>query len=204
MDKDTHPGHEPEHVDLTQIEDKPGTRADPLFERQTDDTEIMAPWFGTRFYSDTPVRSPARTATALLKVALAASLPAAGLATAGWALRIAGWLTLTLATLTFLIVGTVGLLLILRTKPTPRTPRETNSDDSEEDDDGTNPQTHCGQTHQRHSRHACHLPRRRNHRSATRHFDLKNPGLPTAQLRTLAWPKPRPTQLMSTTACSAI
>ncbi|MDQ3900030.1 MAG: hypothetical protein M3319_06110, partial [Actinomycetota bacterium] len=65
MDKDMPQGHEPEHVDLTQIEDELSARVDPLFERQTDDTEIAAPWFGARFYSDTPVRSPTGTATAL-------------------------------------------------------------------------------------------------------------------------------------------
>ena len=179
MDKDTHQGHEPEHqghepehVDLTQIEDKPGARADPLFERQTDDTEIMGPWFEARFSRDNPLHSPAATATALLKVALAASLPAAGLPAGGWALGVTGWLTLTLATLTFLVTGTVGPLLILRTKPTPRAPRETNSNDSEEDG-GTNLQTHCGQTYQQHSRHVCHLPRQRDPRPATSYFDLK-------------------------------
>ena len=76
MDKDTHPGHEPEHVDLTQIEGKPGARGDPMFERQTDDTEIMGLWFGARFSRDNPVRSSAGTATGTttLRAALRAVL----------------------------------------------------------------------------------------------------------------------------------
>src|SRR5438874_178262 len=101
MDKDMPQGHEPEHVDLTQIEDEPGARADPLFERQVDQTEIVGPWFGGRFYSNAPVRSPTGTATALLKVVLAAGLPAAGLAAGGWVMRVAGWLTLMLAAFIF-------------------------------------------------------------------------------------------------------
>jgi hypothetical protein len=155
MDKDMHQGHEPEHVDLTQIEDEAGARVDPLFERQTDDTEITAPWFGARFYSDTPVRSPAGIATALLKVVLAAGLPAAGLAAGGWAMRVAGWLTLALAVLIFLIVGTVGLLLIVHTKPTPR---ETNSDGSEEESGNPHLRNPCNQTDKRQGRHATERP----------------------------------------------
>jgi hypothetical protein len=152
MDKDMPQGHEPEHVDLTQIEDELSARVDPLFERQTDDTEIAAPWFGARFYSDTPVRSPAGTATALLKVVLAACLPAAGLAAGGWALGVAGWLTLTLAVLIFLVVGTVGLFLILRTELTLPAPRETRSAHSEEEDGDAEPGTDCDEAHARHRR----------------------------------------------------
>jgi hypothetical protein len=155
MDKDMHQGHEPKHVDLTQIEDEPGARVDPLFERQTDDAEISAPWFGARFYSDTPVRSPAGIATALLKVVLAAGLPAAGVAVGGWAMRVAGWLTLTLAVLIFLIVGTVGLLLIVHTMPTSR---ETNSDESEEQNGNPNLRNPCDQTDKEHGRHAVERP----------------------------------------------
>jgi hypothetical protein len=163
MDKDMHQGHEPEHVDLTQIENEPGARADPLFERQVDHTEIMGPWFSVRFYSKAPVRSPAGTATALLKVVLAAGLPAAGLAAGGRAMGVAGWLTLTLAVLIFLVVGTVGLVLILRTKPTPH---ETNSDNSEGKDGTTNLRTHCGQTDQRCRRYAIeHLAPTRAHKA---------------------------------------
>jgi hypothetical protein len=154
MDKDMPQGHEPEHVDLTQIEDEPGARVDPLFERQTDDTEIMGPWFGARFSSNTPVSSPAGTATALLKVVLAASLPAAGFAAGGWAMGVAGWLTLTLAGVTFLVVGTVGVVLILRTKPTPR---EAKSDGNEGSAGDTNLRTPC-QPDQRHSDHASAHP----------------------------------------------
>jgi hypothetical protein len=89
----------------------------------------------------------------LLKVVLAACLPAAGLAAGGWALGVAGWLTLTLAVLIFLVVGTVGLFLILRTEPTLPAPRETSSDHSEEEDGDTEPETDCDETHKRHRRH---------------------------------------------------
>jgi hypothetical protein len=157
MDKDMHQGHEPGHVDLTQIENQPSSRLDPLFERQTDDAEFVGPWFGARFYSDTPVRSPAGIATALLKVVLAAGLPAAGLAAGGWAMRVAGWLTLTLAGLVFLIVGTTGLFLILRVEPGPHAPHDLN---------GTNPRTDCGETHERCShRPAEHSEPTRAHRA---------------------------------------
>ena len=157
MDKDMHQGHAPAHVDLTQLEDAAGARVDPLFERQTDDAEIAAPWFGARLYSDTPVRSPAGTATALLKVVVAAGLPAAGLAAGGWALGVAGWLTLTLALLIFLVIWAVGLFLILRIQPSLPAPRETNSDHNdgknEGEDDGTDLRTDCDKTYQRHRRH---------------------------------------------------
>lgn len=155
MDNDMQQGHEPEHVDLTQIEDHPGARVDPLFERQTDDAEIMGPGFGARFYTDTPVRSPAGTATAFLKVVVAASLPATGLAAGGWAMHVADWLTLALAVAIFLVVGTVGLILILRTKPSPR---ETDSDDSKGQNSDTQRRTPGDQTDQRHSRHATAHP----------------------------------------------
>jgi hypothetical protein len=155
MDKDMHQGHEPEHVDLTQIEDQPSARVDPLFERQTDDAQIAAPWFEARLSSDAPVRSPAGTATAFLKIVVAAGLPAAGLAASGWAMGVAGWLTLTLAILIFLVVGTVGLLLILQTKPTPQASGDTGSDDGEGTDDaGTEPRTDCDETDERHGRQA--------------------------------------------------
>jgi hypothetical protein len=157
MDQDKHHGHEPKHVDLTQIEDKHSARVDPLFERQTDDAEIVGPWFEARFYSDTPVRSPAGTATALLKVVFAAGLPAAGLAAGGWAMGVAGWLTLTLAVLIFLVVGTVGLLLILRTEPTPPAPSETNSNDTEKDGD-TDLRTDCDEADEPHGRHPIEHP----------------------------------------------
>ena len=154
MDKDMHQGRAPEHVDLTQVEDEPGARVDPLFERQTEDAEITAPWFGARFSSDAPVRSPTGTATALLKVVLAAGLPAAGLAAGGWAMRVAGWLTLTLAVLIFLIVGMVGLLLIVHTTPTSR---EIDSADSAEN---SNPhlQNPCHETDKRQGRQAIERP----------------------------------------------
>jgi hypothetical protein len=155
MDKDMHPGHEPEHVDLTQIEDQPSARVDPLFERQADDAQIAAPWFEARFFSDTPVRSPAGTATAFLKIVVAAGLPATGLSAGGWAMGVAGWLALTLAILIFLVVGTVGLLLILRTKPTPPASNDTGSDDGEpEDRAGAEPRSDCDDTDERHGRHA--------------------------------------------------
>ncbi len=154
MDKDMPQGHQPEHVDLTQIEDQPGARVDPLFERQTDDTEIRGPWFGARFSSNTPVRSPAGTATALLKVVLAASLPAAGFTAGGWAMGVTGWLTLTLADVVFLVVGTVGVLLILRTKPAPR---QTTSNGNKGDNADTNLRTPC-QADQRPSHHASAHP----------------------------------------------
>jgi hypothetical protein len=152
MDKDMQQGHEPEHVDLIQIEDAAGARVDPLFERQIDDTEIMGPGFGARFSSDTPVRSPAGTATALLKVVVAAGLPAAGLAAGGWAMRVATWLTLTLAVVIFLVVGAVGLVLILRASPIPRAPRETNFDNDEEANGDTDRETPCDQTDPQHNR----------------------------------------------------
>jgi hypothetical protein len=158
MDKDMHQGHEPEHVDLTQIDDQPSARVDPLFERQTDDAEIAAPWFEARLSSDTPVRSPAGTATAFLKLVVAAGLPAAGLAASGWAMGVAGWLTLTLAILVFLVVGTVGLLLILHTKPTLHAPHKTDSDHHERPDGDTEPATNCHETPQRHRRHAIRQP----------------------------------------------
>lgn len=158
MDKDMHQGHEPEHVDLTKVEDEPSARVDPLFERQTDDTEIVGPWFGVRFYGDTPVRSPAGIAAALLKVVLAAGLPAAGLAAGGWAMGVAGWLTLTLAALIFLAVGMVGLLLILRAARSPRAPRETSSDGSEGAGGSTDPRINCGANREHHSRHPIEHP----------------------------------------------
>jgi hypothetical protein len=158
MDKNMHQGHEPEHVDLTQIEDEPSTRVDPLFERQTDDTEFVGPWFGARFYSDTPVRSPAGTAAALLKVVLAAGLPAAGLAAGGWAMGVAGWLTLTLAALMFMAVGTVGLFLLLRAERSTHAPHAITSNDSEEQNGSTKPRTDCGETHERSSRHPIEHP----------------------------------------------
>lgn len=68
-------------------------------------------------------------------------------------LGVAGWLTLTLAVLIFLVVGTVGLFLILRTEPTLPAPRETSSDHSEEEDGDTEPETDCDETHERHRRH---------------------------------------------------
>ena len=46
MDKDMHQGHEPEHVDLTQVEGAPGARVDPLFERQIDDASSPDAGFG--------------------------------------------------------------------------------------------------------------------------------------------------------------
>jgi hypothetical protein len=162
MDKDMHQGHEPEYVDLTQIEAEPSARADPLFERQTDLTGLAAPWFGARFYSDTPVGSPAGTATTLLKVVVAAGLPAAGLAAGGWALGVAGWLTLTLALLIFLVIWAVGLFLILRIQPSLPAPRETNSDHNdgknEGEDDGTDLRTDCDKTYQRHRRDPLQQP----------------------------------------------
>jgi hypothetical protein len=109
-----HPGDAPRQVDLTQLEGKPGPRGDPLFERQTHEAEFAGGRFRARFRSDTPARSPAGTATAMLKLVLAASLPAAGLIIGGWAMGAAGGLTLTLAVLVFVLVGGVGLFLILR------------------------------------------------------------------------------------------
>lgn len=153
MDKDMHQGHEPEHVDLTQLEGEPGARVDPLFERQTDDTEFAGRWFRARLYSDTPVRSPAGTATALLKLVFAAALPAASMAAGGWAMGVAAWLTLTLATLMFIVVGAVGLFLILRIEPGPHAQREISSDEGEEKDGGANLQAHCGETREHRSRH---------------------------------------------------
>lgn len=159
MDKDMHQGHEPEHVDLTQLEGEPGARVDPLFERQTDHTEFAGRGFWARFYSDTPVHSPAGTATALLRLVLAASLPAAGMATAGWAMGAAAWLTLTLAALIFMVAGGIGLFLILRIEPRPRTQREVNSDDGEDEGSGADLRlADRGDTGDQHRRHQTQHP----------------------------------------------
>jgi hypothetical protein len=56
---------------------------------------------------------------------------------------VAGWLTLTLAGVTFLVVGTTGLFLILRVEPGPHAPHNRN---------GTNPRNDCGETRERCSR----------------------------------------------------
>lgn len=146
MDNDLPQDHEPEHVDLTQFEGAPGARVDPLFERQTDDAQFVARWFRARFHSEAPVRSPAGNATALLKVVVAASLPAAGMAAGGWTMGVAAWLTLTLAALIFLVVGAVGLFLILRIQPSPHPPGDNSSDDGAEEGGGTDRRTDCGET----------------------------------------------------------
>jgi hypothetical protein len=158
MAKNLHHGHEPEHVDLTQVDGEPGARVDPLFERQTDDAQFVAPWFRARFYSDAPVHSPAGIATALLRLVLAASLPAAGMAAGGWAMGVAAWLTLTLAALIFLLVGTVGLVLILRIEPSPHAPGENSSDDGAGEPGGTDNRTDGGETRGQHSRHPLEHP----------------------------------------------
>ncbi|MDQ4093305.1 MAG: hypothetical protein M3143_07850 [Actinomycetota bacterium] len=159
MDKDMHPGHEPEHVDLTQLEGEPGARVDPLFERQTDNAEFAGRWFRVRFYSDTPIHSAAGTATALLKLVFAASLPAAGMAAAAWAMGAAAWLTLTSAALMFMVVGGIGLLLILRIVASPGTQHELSSDNGAGQGDEADPRlTDHGQTRKRHSRHQTEHP----------------------------------------------
>lgn len=129
MDKDMHQGHEPKHVDLTQLEGAPSPRSDPLLERQTDDTELASRWFRVRFYSDGPVHSPAGTATALLRLILAAGLPAGGVVAAGWTMGMAAGLTLALAALLFVMVGGVGLFLILRNAPDAPAHRDISSGD---------------------------------------------------------------------------
>jgi hypothetical protein len=115
-----HQGDAPRQVDLTQLEGKPSPRGDPLFERQTHEVEFAGGRFRAQFRSDTPARSPAGTATAMMKLVLAASLPATGLAIGGWAMGAAGGLTLTLAVLVFVLVGGVGLFLILRIEQDPQ------------------------------------------------------------------------------------
>jgi hypothetical protein len=153
MDENMHQGHEPEHVDLTQVEGKPGARVDPLFERQTDDAQFAGRRFRVRFYSDTPVRSPTGAATALLKLVLAAGLPAAGVAAVGWAVRAAAWLTITLAALMFTMVGGVGLFLILQTQPKPRAHREISRNNTEGPRGDADPgQGNRGETGEQHTR----------------------------------------------------
>ena len=152
MDKDMHQGHEPEHVDLTQLEGEPGARGDPLFERQTDDAQFAGGWLRARLYSDTPVRSPAGTATALLKLVFAAGLPAAGMAAGGWAMGVAAWLTLTLAALMFMVVGAVGLFLILRMESSPHPPHEISTDEGEGEGDQADLRANCDETGERGSR----------------------------------------------------
>ncbi|MDQ3762357.1 MAG: hypothetical protein M3460_11945 [Actinomycetota bacterium] len=114
MDENLHQGDEPEQGELTQLEREPGPRADPLFDRQTDETEFASRWFRARLRSNTPTRSPTSTAIAVTKLVLAAGLPAAGVVAGGWAMRVAGGLILTLAVVVFVLVGGVGLFLILR------------------------------------------------------------------------------------------
>jgi hypothetical protein len=109
----------PEQVDLTQLEGEPSPRGDPQFERQEHEAEFTWGRFRVHLRSNTPVRSPAGTATAMMKLVVAASLPAAGLAVGGWAMGVAGGLILTLAVLVFLLVGGVGLFLILRIEQDP-------------------------------------------------------------------------------------
>jgi hypothetical protein len=120
--------------DLSQLEYQPGPRADPLFERQTDDTEVACYGFRARLHSDTPVRSPVSTATALTRLVLAAGLPAAAVVAGGRALGIAGGLILTLALIVFLLIGGVGLFLILRIE---HGTSEINSGEDKYEDRGT-------------------------------------------------------------------
>ncbi len=115
-----HQGDELRQVDLTQLEGEPSPRGDPLFERQTHEAEFAGGRFRVQYRSDTPARSPAGTATAMMMLVLAASLPAAGLAIGGWAIGAAAGLTLTLAVLVFVLVGGVGLFLILRIEQDPQ------------------------------------------------------------------------------------
>lgn len=132
MDDHLHQGDEPRHVDLTQLEGEPGPRTDPLFERQTHEGEFAGRRFRVRFRSDTPARSPAGTATAVIKLVLAAGLAAAGLAAAGCAMRASDKLTLILAILVFVLVGGFGLFLILRIEQSPRVQREISSSKGED------------------------------------------------------------------------
>jgi hypothetical protein len=114
MDKHVRQSDEPRHVDLTQVEHEAGPRADPLFERQTHEAGFAGRRFQARFRSDTPARSPAGTATAVMKIVLAATVPAAGVMAAGKAVGATGGQILALAVFVFVLVGGVGLFLILR------------------------------------------------------------------------------------------
>lgn len=136
MDNHTHQGDEPKHVDPTQLEGEPGPQADPLVERQTHEGEFTGRRFRARFRSDTPARSPAGTATAVIKLVLAAGLAAAGLAAAGLAMGTSDELTLLLAVLVFVLVGGFGLFLILRIEQNPHAQRE-NSSSKDESGRGT-------------------------------------------------------------------
>ena len=134
MDEDHQHDDEPhDHHDLPQLE-QPGPRADPLFERQTDDTELVCHGFRARLHSDTPVRSPTGTATALTRLVLAAGLPAAAVIAGGRALGITGELIVTLALVVFILTGGVGLFLILRIE---RSARETHSREESNKDRAT-------------------------------------------------------------------
>ena len=125
QDDESHDHHDPPHLE------QPGPRADPLFERQTDDTELVCHGFRARLHSDTPVRSPTGTATALTRLVLAAGLPAAAVVAGGRALRITGELILPLALVVFVLTGSVGLFLILRIERSAREthPREESKKD---------------------------------------------------------------------------
>ena len=59
-----------------------------------------------------------------MTLALTAGVPTACLVAAGWAMGVAGWLTLTLAVLVFVLVGSTGLFLILRIEHNPPAPHK--------------------------------------------------------------------------------
>ena len=113
MDDNQQPDDPYHHHDLPPLE-QPGPRADPLFERQTDDTELAGHGFHARLHSETPARSPTATTTALTRLVLAAGLSATTVIAGGRALGITGALVLALAFVVFVLTGGVGLFLILR------------------------------------------------------------------------------------------
>lgn len=131
MDKHVRQGDEPRHVDLTQVEGTPGPRTDPRFERQKHDFEFTGRRIQARFRSDTPARSPAGTATAVMMIVVAATGSAAGVVVAGKAVGAAGGQILALAVLMFVLVGGVALFVILRIERGPREQRGISSSEGE-------------------------------------------------------------------------
>jgi hypothetical protein len=131
MDKHVRQSDEPRNVDLTQVEREAGPRADPLFERQRHEAGFAGRRLQARFRSDTPARSPAGTATAIMKLVLAATVPAAGVVAAGKAVGATGGQILALALFVFVLVGGVGLFLILRIERGTREQRGISSGEGE-------------------------------------------------------------------------
>jgi hypothetical protein len=94
---------------------RPTARADVAFGRARQTHEMMSGLEARRqgTASGDQVRSPGGIATAGLRTAVAGFVAAAPFAATGYLLRVPGWLTLTLAMLTFLliVVGT-GYLIV--------------------------------------------------------------------------------------------